>query len=256
MAKVLTVDIETQRAQVEVWSLWDKYIPIDRIKSPTRMLCFAAKWRDEDEVGFYPAWKDDDTKAYYKMIEAGWHLYDEADVVVTWNGDRFDNQWFASEFLRLKMGPPSPYRSLDLIKVVKKHFGRGLMSLKLDWSARQVLGDQKVPHGGTDLWHDIRYGTKKEQAAAQKLMMDYNIHDTILTERLLEEYLPWTGVNFAIYDEDNASRFVCPFCESTNLQRRGFAPTRTYQYQRYFCNDCKGWSKGRRMYYTTELRPV
>lgn len=255
-AKVLTVDIETQRALVETFDLWPKYIGIDRIRTPTRMLCFAAKWRDEDEVGFYSSWDDNDTKSYYDMIEAGWHLYDEADVVVTWNGDRFDNQWFAGEFLRLKMGPPSPYRSLDLFKIARSKFGRSLMSLKLDWSARTILGDQKVKHGGSDLWHDIRYGTPGEKKEARQLMMEYNIHDTVLTENLLEEYLPWTGVNFAVYDEDNADRFCCTHCESVNLQKRGLAYTTAYSYPRYYCKDCKGWSKGRRMYYTTELRPV
>ena len=256
MARVLTLDIETQRGVVELFDLWPKYIDIDRVRVPTRMLCFAAKFRDEDEVGFFSAWEDGDTKAYYDMIEAGWHLLNEAEVVVTWNGDKFDLQWFQGEFLRLKMGPPSPYRSLDLFKVARSKFGRSLMSLKLDWSARQILGDKKVEHGGADLWHDIRYGTAKEKLAAQKLMMDYNCHDTVLTEQLLERFLPWTGVNFSLYDEDNADRTVCPFCESPKIQKRGLFPTRTYQYQRYYCTACKGWSRGRRMYYTTELRPV
>ena len=256
MARVLTLDIETQRAVVETFDLWPKYIGIDRIQVPTRMLCFASKFRDEDEVGFFSAWEDGDTKAYYDMIEAGWQLLDEAEVVVTWNGDKFDLQWFQGEFLRLKMGPPSPYRSLDLFKVARSKFGRSLMSLKLDWSARQILGDKKVEHGGSDLWHDIRYGTPGEKLEAQNLMMEYNIHDVVLTENLLEEYLPWTGVNFSLYDEDNADRTVCPFCESPKIQKRGLFPTRTYQYQRYYCTACKGWSRGRRMYYTTELRPV
>lgn len=256
MAKVLTLDIETQRGVVEVFDLWPKYIPIDRIHTPTRMLCFAAKFRDENEVQFFSAWDDKDENAYRDMIQAGWDLLDEADVVITWNGDRFDLQWFQGEFCRLGMGPPSPYRSLDLFKVARSKFGRSLMSLKLDWSARQMLGDRKVSHGGTDLWHDIRYGTDKEKTAAAKLMMDYNIQDTVLTEQLLERFLPWTGTNFALYDEDNAERTACPHCESSDIQKRGLAHTNSYAYPRYYCKSCKGWSKGRRMYYTTELRPV
>lgn len=261
MARVLTLDIETQRGIVESFDLWPKFIPIDRIRVPARMLCFAAKWRDEDEVQFFSAWDEhkDYTvkpKAYRAMIQAGWDLLDEADVVVTWNGDRFDLQWFQGEFGRLEMGPPSPYKSLDLFKVARSKFGRSLMSLKLDWSARQWLGDAKVKHGGSDLWHDIRYGTAEEKADAQQLMMEYNIHDTVLTERILERHLPWTGVNFSVYDEDNADRTVCPFCESTKLNKRGFSYTTAYAYQRYRCMDCGGWSKGRKSVYTTELRPV
>lgn len=261
MVKILTVDIETQRGIAEVFDLHPYAIPIDRVRVPARMLCFAAKWYDEEEVQFFSAWNENKSyqvkpKEYRAMIQAGWDLLDEADVVVTWNGNRFDLQWFEGEFGRLEMGPPSPYKSLDLFVVAKKKFGRSLMSLKLDWSARQWLGDRKVKHGQTDLWEDIRYGSPEVKAAAEALMMEYNVHDTVLTERLLDRYRAWTGVNFAVFDEDNAERTVCPKCESTNLNKRGLFYTTAYAYQRYRCMDCGSWSRGKRSVYSTELRPV
>ncbi|BCP41476.1 hypothetical protein MINTMi27_15690 [Mycobacterium intracellulare] len=261
MAKILTLDIETQRGIVESFDCYPYSIAIDRIRVPARMLCFAAKWYDEEEVQFFSAWDEDRSynvkpKQYRAMLQAGWDLLDEADVVITWNGNRFDLQWFEGEFAKYDMGPPSPYKSLDLFVVAKRKFGRSLMSLKLDWSARQWLGDKKVPHGGTDLWEDIRYGTPAEKAAAQQIMMDYNIHDVVLTEQLLDKHRAWTGVNFAIYDQDNEDRTVCPHCESPNLVKRGFFYTTSYAYQRHRCKDCGGWSRGRRSVYTTELRPV
>jgi hypothetical protein len=260
-AKILVLDIETQRAIVETFDLWPKYININQIRVPTRILCFAAKWHDEDEVMFHAAWDEDrdyhvKPKQYREMIKVAWDLLNEADFVVTWNGNRFDNQWFMAEFGRLGFGPPSPFKSLDLFVVAKRKFGQGLMSLKLDWSARQWLGDKKVTHSGVDLWGDIRYGTKDEKAFAQGLMTTYNIHDVTLTDQLFERYLPWIGANFAMYDEDHIDREVCPYCESPKIVKRGKAPALTYMYQRYYCKDCKGWSKGKKMIYTTELRPV
>jgi RNase_H superfamily len=260
-ARILVLDIETQRSIVETFDLWPKYININQVRVPTRILCFAAKWHDEEEVQFYSAWDEDKNynvrpKQYLAMIRAAWDLLNEADFVVTWNGNRFDNQWFQAEFGRLGLGPPAPFRSLDLFQVAKRKFGQGLMSLKLDWSARQWLGDRKVDHSGVDLWSDIRYGSRAEKEFAQGLMMSYNIHDVVLTDGLFERFLPWTGANFALYDEDNVDRLVCPLCESVRVQRRGWAPTLTYMYQRYFCKDCLGWSRGRKMVYTTELRPV
>ncbi len=257
MAKILSLDIETQRGVVESFDLWPKFIGIDRVVKPTRILCFAAKWHDEDEVMFNAAWTDDDETSYRDMIVAAWDLLDNADFLVTWNGDRFDLQWFQAEFLRLGLGAPSPYRSIDLFKVAKKHFSRGMMSLKLDWSARQLLGDRKTPHGGADLWHDIRYGDAKAKLAAQQTMMDYNIHDVELTDRLFEKFLPWIGENFALYDSDGADGEVrCTKCASSSVQKRGFFPTKAFMYQRYRCNDCGSWSKGKKMLYSTELRPV
>lgn len=252
--KILTVDIETQRAIVETFSLWSTFTHIDRVIKPSRILCFAAQWRGDDRVLFHMAWDDDDDDAYDRMINAAWKLLNEADIVVTYNGDRFDLQWFNAEFERLRLGPPSPYKSLDLVKVTKKQFKQGLLSMKLDWSARIFLGDRKTPHGGTDLWHDIRYGVRAERRAAQKVMREYCEHDTVLTGRLLERWLPWSNINMGIYHDDGFPH--CSKCGGTDMHRDGFHYTGAGKFQQYQCNDksCRGWSKGSKRLATTELR--
>jgi hypothetical protein len=258
-AKILTIDIETQRAIVETFDLWPNFIHIDRVVRDSRILCFAAKWRGSDDVIFKASWDDDNEESYLRMIESAWDLLNEADIVVTWNGDRFDLQWLQSEFLRLKLGRPFPYKSLDLIKVLKTNFRKGLLSMKLDWSARKILGDKKLPHGGTDLWHDIRYGTRTEKRAAQKTMREYCEKDTVLTGRLLEEYLPWSKLNLAMYEDlpdDGVPR--CVQCSSANLKKDGtkFYATAASFFQMWRCKDCDATSKGKRTTKSTELRPV
>lgn len=271
MAKVLTLDIETQRAIVETFSLFRPFIHIDRVIVPTRVLCFAAKWRDEDKTIFKSCWADpiklvhgkpvliEDAQAdYLKMMQAAFDLVNEADIVVTWNGDRFDVQWFEAEFVRLGLGRPTPYKSVDLIKTEKKWFKAGHMSMKLDWSARMILGDRKTPHGATDLWHDIRYGVRSERRAAQKLMREYNIHDTELTERLFGHHLPYINVNLALYEQNADGLLHCVKCNSTDLKRDGqkYHATTAGLYQMWRCKDCGATSRGKRMKHTTELRPV
>ena len=256
-ARVLVIDIETTRAVVETFSLWPKYIGIDRVVRPSRILCWAATWRGSDQMIFKSSWKDDDEESYRKMIKAAWNLFDEADFICTYNGDKFDLQWLQAEFGRLEMGPPSPYRSIDLIKTAKRHFKQGLMSLKLDWQAKQWLGDSKVSHSEYDLWDRLRYGNREQRREAARVMRSYCEHDTRLTAQLLERYLPWIGENFALYEDhadDGALR--CVKCDSENVQRRGTFPTKTCMYPRWRCNDCGSWSKGRKMLYTNELRPV
>lgn len=259
MPRILVLDIETQRGVVETWDLFPNYIPIDSVIVPKRILCFAAKWAGQKKVMFHAAWEDDDVDAYCAMVAAAHDLLSEADVVVTWNGDRFDLHHFNAAFERLELGPPAPYRSLDLIKTVKKHFKHGELSSKLDWYAWQYLGERKTNHGGTDLWRDIRYGTEAEKLRAQRIMTKYNKQDVVLTEKLFDRFRPWTGVNFAIFEPDldeNGRLKKCSHCLSENIESRGWAPALTYAHQRFFCRDCKGWSKGRKMVYSTELRPV
>lgn len=257
MPKILTLDIETQPAIIEKFDLLPSYSPIEMVIKPTRVLCFAAKWYDKKKVDFHAAWEDDDDAAFTAMAEAAWNLFDEADFVVGWNSDRFDIQYLNAVFGRLGLGPPSPFRSLDLIKVVKKHFYKGELSKKLDWYAQQWLGDKKVEHDGIEMWQKIRRGTPQEKAKYQALMRKYNIHDVKLTERLFDKFRPWTGENFALYDaNDGTGAPVCTKCGSEDVHKRGFFYTTAFRYQRYRCTDCGAWSRGKRMIYTTELRPV
>jgi len=252
-ARILVIDIETQRAVVETFSLFSDYTSIDRVLVPARVLCFAAKWFGEEQMFFHGSWDDDDEYSYDLMLRAAWNLYHEADFVVTWNGDRFDTQWLQAEFGRLELGPPSPFKSVDLMKVAKKNFGQGLMSKKLDWSARNWLGDRKAGHGGMDLWHEIRHGDHKSKKSAQKTMRAYNEQDVILTEKMLDRYLPWTGINVALYEDEPKG---CTKCASPNLVKDGLYRTTTQTYQQYRCKQCGGWSRGPRSLGTSDLRPL
>jgi hypothetical protein len=255
--RILVCDIETMPAIIEKWDLYPSYTPIDMVLEPARILCFAAKWRDKSPIMFHAAWEDGDDQAYRAMIEAAWHLLDEADFLVGVNSDRFDLQHLNAAFGRLNMGAPSPYRSIDLQKVARRHFKRGEMSLKLDWYARSWLGDAKVKHDGIELWQRIRRGTDAEKAKSRRMMTKYNRHDVRLTEQLFERFLPWIGENFALYDSDADDETPrCTKCNSDSVQRRGYFPTRTCMYPRWRCNECGSWSRGRRMSYTNELRPV
>lgn len=257
-ARILVLDIETQRAVVETFDLFRPFIHIDRVIKPSRILCFAARWRGESKEIFKAAWDDNDEEAYAAMLQSAWELFDQADIVVTYNGDRFDLQWLQEEFGRLKMGRPAPYKSVDLFKVQKRNFRAGLLSGKLDWSARTWLRDKKIPHGGGDLWSDIRYGNRAARREAQKLMRRYCEHDTYLTEKLFEEYLPWTNLNLALYANNDDEFLHCTKCNSTNLKRDGtkYHATSAFLYQMHRCKDCGATSRGKRAKATTELRAI
>jgi DNA polymerase elongation subunit (family B) len=267
-AKILTFDIETQRSIVEVYGLFkNDYIPIQRVKVPARILCYSARWYDGSGDFFGSAWDDPEwfgdideyaQSQYVEMLLQLWNLLEEADVVVTWNGDRFDLQWVEAECARVGLGRPAPYKSVDLMKIQKRHFKAGIMSQKLDWSARYWLGDSKVAHGSSDLWDDIRYGDTIVRAQACETMEEYCRHDTKLTEDLIWTYLPWTKMNLALHRPDLDSEILyCTHCGGHPIHPIDKKYTTTaFAYQQYRCSKCKGVSKGKRSSITTELRPV
>lgn len=269
--KVLTLDIETQRAIVETWQTFKPFITIDNIVVDARVLCFAAKWHGSERIVFKSCWKDPYTvngenptaiEDYRKMMQAAWDLLNQADVLVTYNGDRFDWQWLEREFTRLGLGRPLPYKSVDLMKTNKKWFRAGQLSMKLDWSLRKMLGDRKVEHGGRDLWRDIRYGTPAQRRAACDVMREYNIGDTVKTELLFEDWLPYLSINMALFATTDDGLLHCTKCDSTNVERaivkgkQMFYRTNAFAYALYRCADCGAPSKGKRSKITTELRAV
>lgn len=253
-ARVLVLDIETQRAIVECWGLFKQYISIDQVIEPSRILCVAAKWRGADKVLFASCWRDGDEDAYRAMMAkvAGW--LDAADVCVTYNGTSFDIPWIMAEIERMEVDRPSPFRQIDLYRLNKKHFGAGQMSKKMEWSARRFLKDSKTPHG--DLWSKIRYGTNAERQAAQKVMRQYNEHDVEITEALLERWLPFTNLNLAVYGRTDDELLRCTRCASTNVSPDGEWATNSHTYAMYKCGDCGSHSRGKRGKQRTELRPV
>ena len=69
-----------------------------------------------------------------------WAIIEQADALVTWNGDHFDipllNKYYPGDLTRIK--------SLDLMREVQQKLGR---RLKLDTVAEATLGTKKSGHG-------------------------------------------------------------------------------------------------------------
>lgn len=215
-----------------MWGLWGQNIPIDRILGNSEVLTWAAAWEGSDEI-MYSSLGFAKKKSMLKEI---YNLLEEADAVVTYNGDAFDLKILNQEFLLQGWTPPAPYKSIDLIKTMKKRF-RGT-SNKLDyWLSRLGLGN-KIKHRGHQLWLDCMNGDKN----AFEEMSEYNRVDVERTESLFQRIRPWiTNLpNLAVDAEDG---FACPACGSVHLHKRGHRVTKTHTYDRYRCVDCGHWSR-------------
>lgn len=232
--RTLLLDIETAPHLVYAWGLFDQNININQIVEPARMLCFSAKWLDEKEVMFFSEWDDGED-----MIHAAHRLLDEADVVVHYNGKRFDIPHLNREFVLYSLGPPSPYAQIDLYQTVKSRFR--FASGKLDHVAQELGVGAKAHHEGVDLWLKTMAGDEK----AQKRMERYNKQDTKLLQGLYYALQPWIvgHPNTRLYDGG-----ACPVCSApaSKLQRRGFAYTATGRFQRYHCQVCGAWPRDSR----------
>lgn len=231
--KIALFDIETAPS---LGYFWGKLYETDIIKvhSPWYMLCFSYKWLGTGRVHThslrdYPNYRrnlEDDRK----LVGDLHRLFDEADILVAHNGDRFDIRKSNAKFLRYGLKSPSHYRSIDTLKIARKHFL--FESARLDALGQYLGFGGKRPTTGFDLWQRVMKGEDK----AWKQMEAYNRRDVELLEKVFNKLWPYasTGPNLAVYNNGDG----CPRCQSTRVQGNGTRATNTRLYHRMRCLDC------------------
>ena len=235
--KILLLDIETSPNTAHVWGLWQQNVGINQLLESSQVMCWAAKWYGEREVIF-----GKDLITIHQMI-------DEADVVIHYNGKKFDMPTLNKEFLLHDMTPPAPYKQIDLLRVVRSQFR--FPSNKLDYVAQRLGLGKKVKHEGHELWVKCMAG----DPVAWKKMERYNKQDVVLLEKVYDKLLPWikSHPNHNLYDD---VEHACPSCGSDKLHRRGNARTIGGVYQRYQCIDCGSWSQGTKSSKSVQVKGI
>lgn len=225
--KILTLDIETTPNLAWVWGQWGQNISLDQMVEQTRMMCFVAKWYHEDEGMFF----GENDMSHEDMVRAAWALLDEADIVVHFNGKTFDMRHLNREFLLLGLTPPSPYREVDLLQVVKRKFR--FTSNKLQNIVTQLGIGSKTPHAGFQMWIDCMNRDPK----AWKLMRKYNLQDVRVTEMLYDYLRPWIPghPHLGLFE---GFEWGCPNCGHKKLKRNGTVTTALTVYANYVCKKC------------------
>ena len=236
--RIFTFDIETSPHVSFHFGRWQQNIPAQNTINESHMTCFAAKELGKKKVTFRSDW----THGQEVMLDTLWDIMDEADVIVGFNSNKFDIKRVNGEFLTAGYSPPSPFKKIDLMLQAKKHFAFSSNRLK-DILKRLGLSPKLEDNANMALWMDVHFGDK----GAQKRMKEYNIQDVRSTEELYEYMLGWIQPhpNWGLFVNDLDGRPVCPNCGSRHVHKRGFETTKVRKYQRYQCQDCGSFHRGR-----------
>lgn len=247
--RILYLDIETSPNIADVWGIWQQNIGLPQLRESQRVIGFGAKWAGDRGV----MWSSEYHDGRAQMLAEVHRMLDAADVVVTYNGDKFDIKHLNAEFVVEGIPPYSPVQSIDLYKVVKKQFK--WPSNKLAYVADRLIGDTKIVNGGHMLWRqclddDVDPVVKRK---AWDLMARYCKQDVALLEPLHEKLKPWLpqSMTFSVF---NGNAMCCAKCSSVDLERRGYAYTPTRAYQQFRCRDCGGWTRGLTKEFAASLR--
>jgi hypothetical protein len=240
--KILLLDIETAPTMAYIWDLFTRYVPHSQVVEPGYTLCWAAKWLGSDKMMF----KSVDKHGEEDMIDTIWDLLEEADIVIHFNGSKYDIPKLNAEFLLWDMGPPAPFQEIDLYRCAKGRFK--LLSNSMAYVAKVLGIEGKHHHKGMELWTECMAGVK----ASWREMELYNKQDVVMLEQIYARLRPWIQPhpNLALWNDDEEVQ--CPKCGGTNMYKHPkIHTTQTMRYQRLKCRDCGTWTRER----TNNLAP-
>lgn len=241
--KILTLDIESTPHLCYSWGFYDQNII--KVVRPSYVLMVGYKWLDEKKPKLlslhqYEGFKknvEDDTA----LMKDVWKLMDEADVIVTQNGDNFDIKKLNTRFIKLGLPPPSPFKSVDTKKQSSKHFY--FVNNKLDNLGEELGIGGKMQHEGFPMWEGCMAGDVK----SFEKMGKYCLRDIEVTEAVYLAERPYMSnhPNLNIYTDKPEA---CPKCLSNKIQSRG---ERTFKNntmcRMYRCGDCGAPLYGERL---------
>lgn len=228
--KVLLWDIERFPGVYYGWSQFDP--PFNqKEKSTMSLICY--KWLGEDKVHTIRLSKLQHTRnprnekpIIRKMLK----VINQADVLVGYNGDKFDWKKFNSAVIKYGLQPAKKPKLVDPMKMIKRE--ASFDSHRLGDICAELGVHMKV-ETEKNLFIKSMFDFKKYLDLA-----DYCAHDVLALEDLFKKILPYSTpiINAAGI---NKIAKACASCGSENLFKFGtYILNNGSETQRYRCKDC------------------
>lgn len=249
--KILIFDIETSPILGYVWGLWDQNVGLNQIKADWHVLSWSAKWLDSSEVMYMDQRNAKSIENDKVILQGIWKLLDEADIVVTQNGKKFDVKKLNARFVLQGFQPPSSFKHIDTLEIAKRKFA--FTSNKLEYMSDKLCTKYKKlihrTYSGFELWKACLSGDLK----AWKEMEKYNKYDVLALEELYKILIPWDNrINLNVYHDKAVNR--CSSCGHNTFQKRGFFFSNAGKYQRYRCKKCGAETRSKENLFSKDKR--
>lgn len=239
-AKVLFIDVEMAPNLAYVWGKWKVNIGDNQFAEKSYLMSYAAKFLGDDHIYYEENRHNNDSG----LVHGIYNLLDQADIVVGHNIDKFDLPTILGRGVIHNFKPPSPYQTVDTLKVARKRFrflSNTLAALCDEMGLSKKGKHKEFP--GFDLWLQCL----KQNDKAWKEMKEYNIQDILSLEELYLRMLPYIDRHPNVSREAGEEVCQCPSCGSDHVQMRGYRTEKSgLTYQRFQCQACGSWSKAKR----------
>lgn len=243
--RILILDIETSPILAYVWGIRDQYIGVEQIHTDWHIMAWSAKWLGEKEIHYYDG-RNSKAGDDRPILIPLWQLLNEADIVITQNGKRFDSRKINARFMLNGMKKPKPYRHFDTYLLARNV--ADFTSNKLEYlTAKFCKKYKKLTHAkysGLKLWIECLKGNRE----AWNEMRKYNIGDVLSTEELYMMIRAWAPDSFPqAYHLTDAS-MKCGTCPYKGQMIEGkIRRTNKKMYRQHSCPKCGAWQKGEKI---------
>ena len=253
-AKLLILDLERIPMWTKPLAAWDlkslqyRRLSPDDIETWGRTICFGYRWGVKGRIEFAAEWHPGGRGAYLAKAQ---ELLEEADILSGHNSQEFDHKHLAGD-LFLEKGVALPkIKHIDTLKLARQN---------ANWEANHLatlttrLG---IPSKNDKYRIEVAMAAVNGDVKAQKRIERYCRGDVRASSGMLEKFLPLSGVNLGLYEED-PTRPICTACGSKKIQRRGVAVKQALRYPRWMCTSCGKWmtSKTALPGGSVEMRPL
>ena len=246
-------DLETSFMQGYFFDIWQINIPMSHL--------LTASWamNDDEPVGVRLTPEDvktgNDLEVVVKLIEA----INSCDVVVTFNGKKFDVKKLNTRALYWGLPPVAIPRHIDLMQDAKRLFKFPSNSMQ---NISQYLGeDGKINTGGSRLWQRCaEYDNYEVCDAALQEMLEYNLQDINATRDLHKRFMGWSKntpnigtITKKVRGKDlkEDTELLCVHCGSSGVSKimidgiakQGYTSVSSFDLYRCGESTCRGVSR-------------
>lgn len=241
---VWIIDIETSPCIVMVWGMGKQYVNIDQLIEDWHIMSFSAKRLNAPASEMvYMETRTKNDKALLKKL---WKIFNEADVVITQNGKKFDEPKIKARMMLAGFKPYKPFEHHDtyLQNTDKEFTSHSLAYL----SEKFCVKYKKLKHkkfAGLSLWKAC-LGAKvvlHPNPEAWKEMKKYNIHDVLSDEELYLKTRGWSKQKAPTIFEDVVGR-KCAYCGTFKLVIDGYKIKGLRKYKYMQCSACGKYQMG------------
>lgn len=214
-AKILLLDIETLPGEGYFFDPRIDYLSADKVIKDVSISCWAAKWLFEPEImGEVVSAKDAFLREDKSILNGIWKLMNEADIVITHNGLKFDIPMLYGRFVTYQMSPPAKFQNVDTCQTAKNVF-------KFNYNGLDQLGQRfgigkKIDMSFLD-WKNCLTNDRDATTALEQ-MLTYCKNDIApLLEDVYLAMLPYipNHPNLGLWNLDGND--CCKNCESKDI---------------------------------------